>query len=102
MIRLRWTGTVTIALIGGVLPVVTVTRRLMMTWMIGGLEHSFLFSHILEISSSQLTFIFFRGVDEWKVMDLASHGGFQFATGVPLQLAGWLISWKKCPIVRNG
>ena len=30
-------------------------------WLAGGLEH-FLFSHILGMSSSQLTFIFFRGV----------------------------------------
>ena len=29
---------------------------------VGGLEHDFHFFHILEISSSQLTFIFFRGV----------------------------------------
>jgi len=32
-------------------------------FLIGGLEH-FLFSHILGISSSQLTFIFFRGVGQ--------------------------------------
>ena len=31
--------------------------------LVGGLEHEFLFSHILAISSSQLTFIFFRGVE---------------------------------------
>ena len=30
-------------------------------YLVGGLEH-FLFFHILEISSSQLTLIFFRGV----------------------------------------
>ena len=33
------------------------------TYLVGGLEH-FLFCHILGMSSSQLTFIFFRGVGQ--------------------------------------
>ena len=33
----------------------------MVSYLVGGLEH-FLFSHILGMSSSQLTFIFFRGI----------------------------------------
>ena len=32
--------------------------------LVGGLEHGFYFSHILGILSSQLTFIFFRGVGQ--------------------------------------
>ena len=44
-------------------------------WLVGGLEH-FLFFHILGISSSQLTFIFFRGVAQPP-----TSTGFLGATG---------------------
>ena len=44
--------------------------------LVGGLEH-FLFSHILGISSSQLTFIFFRGVAQPPTSNFWTSWGFQ-------------------------
>ena len=50
-------------------------------WLVGGLEHV-LFSHILGISSSQLTFIFFRGVQTTNQM---MNPLFQYRTGALAQ-----------------
>ena len=50
--------------------------------LVGGLEH-FLFSHILEMSSSQVTFIFFRGVA-------------QPPTSIYMFFMTCCIAWKRC------
>ena len=51
--------------------------------LVGGLEH-FLFFHILGMSSSQLTFIFFRGVGQPPTSQLSSQNLETFAAQLPL------------------
>ena len=55
--------------------------------LVGGLEH-FLFFHIMGMSTSQLTFIFFRGVETTNQRMLAWRGMGMIDSGFPF--TGWL------------
>ena len=57
LVSIKWHGLSGNFPLDNMIYMVNLARNLL----VGGLEH-FLFSHILGISSSQLTFIFFRGV----------------------------------------
>ena len=78
--------------------------EIMKTTLVGGLEH-FLFSHILGMSSSQLTFIFFRGVGipptRWKqsILGMVNRPAnpkcwfsWAWSAGEPRQQRAWPLS----------